>query len=229
MSKTPLSDIYGGAQNFLQLQGRYLHLKYARSVTDLASRSLVTIIKFVLGAVAIIFFSLALALWFGRLLESLPAGFACVGAFYLITLVVWSVLSSKKTANIKDAIVRELAVGVSTYDELVYEQTQIKPKLDAEKENLQQKLLELKLALADIEEKFGGRVDKSSDADTPRQQVGNRIMSTAVNVLLDAFVLPKVGIVKRAVIPMVANAVMRSRFFKSGKLAGLISRIKGKG
>ena len=226
MSKTPLSDIYGGAQNFLQLQGRYLQLKYARAVAEFASRALRTLVTIAITCAALLFFSVALALWFGELLGSLPAGFACVGAFYLLCLVLWNLVSSGRAGNFRDTIVRELDLGVSSYEGLLREQTQLKPRLEEEKKNLLLKLEELKQAIADIEQKFGGGEGRATQ-DNQGEQVGSRVLSTAVNVLLDVFVMPKVGIVKRAVIPLVANTVMRSKFFRSGKLGNLIRRLKG--
>src|SRR5688572_9663574 len=135
-TKTPLTDIYSGAQNYVTLQGRYLQLKYVRTLSDSGHRLFRSAGLAIAALFALFFFSLALGFWLSKTFHSFFLGFAVVGGAYLAALGVFALFVSRREMAIKDRIVRDLDRNMAGYQALLQEQSAVQQMIATQKEEL---------------------------------------------------------------------------------------------
>ena len=86
---TQFRTLFTELQRYVRLQKRYLALDTAEKLVALLSTVAVFLVCFVLGAITLFFFTFALALWIGNMVDNNAGGFLCIGAALMMGLYIF--------------------------------------------------------------------------------------------------------------------------------------------
>lgn len=84
-----IEDLVGHIGQYADARKDMMLLNLAEKSSDGLSKAIVWSVAIVLGAVALFFLSVAAAIWAGERLGSMPDGFAAVGGFYALVLLLF--------------------------------------------------------------------------------------------------------------------------------------------
>ena len=212
-TRTPLSNLAGGAQQYLRLETKALRLKVFLTAADTAFSSLQIAATGIVLAIALALFGVSLALWLTAIMEP-AAAFAVTGAlFVLLAVIAWRLLRSKQE-TVKDRLVAGISGEPSRYGELRAQLAQ----LNAESARLAG---ELETQLRDIGE-TAARIERlfARDENGSSGSMGN-LARSAAGALIRHALLPKAGVAARVVAPLIAGALVRS-----APLAKLLQKVR---
>jgi len=86
---TQFRTLFTELQRYVRLQKRYLALDTAEKLVALLSTVAVVLVCFVLGAITLFFFTFALALWIGNMVDNNAGGFLCIGVALMMGLYIF--------------------------------------------------------------------------------------------------------------------------------------------
>jgi hypothetical protein len=227
--KTLVNSLFTNGSDFIDLKIKSIRLEFYERITSFLSEAINLAIASFLGLFAVFFMSCGLAIWLSEIFNSYKSGFAIVGLFYAGLVVVYLIIqNARKSKTLKNLVLRKVSNKYDDFEQLVKSQEELKLRL-SEKEKL------LKTDFTEVKEKFNkltdeyNRIkgqftkDEGSQAGSPIPRV---IITTAVDFLLNTFVLKNAGIIKRAVFPMIAKALVTSAVLKENKKTSLIENLK---
>jgi hypothetical protein len=224
--RSPVSEIFAGLQDFFTLQGKALQLKFYRSATDTLVKGSRYVALGLTGLAALVFLSAGLAFFISARTGSYATGFTVVGLIYVaLTLVVLLFLNLRQE-NLRDHFLKQFTGNEQGYEHLVKEEAATIVALERRKQEVSHTLSELQESLRKLEERFGPllKTEVQANGETPRG--ASPIVSGIAEFLISTFVLPKAGLVKRLVVPVVTKAVLGSGMLNRGKAGGLLNRLK---
>jgi Putative Actinobacterial Holin-X, holin superfamily III len=93
--KTKLKEFIAHSSQLGETAIKLARIRAIAKTVQISSLSIVLILFSFIAAVALLFLSVALALWLGHLVKSLTAGFLIVGGFYVLLFAVLLLLKDK--------------------------------------------------------------------------------------------------------------------------------------
>ena len=87
-----MDSVVAESKEFIDAQKDYYTLVAAEKAAKGAGSALNTVVALVLLGSVLVFFNIALALWIGEELQSLPLGFVIVGGGYLLAYLIFTLI-----------------------------------------------------------------------------------------------------------------------------------------
>lgn len=231
-TSTLANNIYSGTTDYLQLQAKSLKLEVYERITNVIASGISASLILLFGVFAFLFINFGLAFWLSQTFQSNTLGFFAVGGFYLLVLGLYLVFRNKIAGNkVKNAILLQVSKSHNDYDLLLKEQEVIHAQVDEKEKQIKEDFDALKDNLETLKEDF--RKLKShfvSDEKEGEEHVGPKIPRIAITSLIDLVmskvVLRNAGMVKKLLLPILANTLVTSAVFKENKKISLIENLK---
>jgi hypothetical protein len=217
-------DLYTNTREYINLQTKSVKLEVYERVTNVISSGISTGFIVLFSLFSFLFINFGLAYYLSELFESRPAGFFTVGGFYFVVLGVYLLLRGNVAKNkLKNAILLNVSKTMKDYDEMLKEQEDIHAKVAASEIILKANLDALKQKADDLKGNFIPDPDAHKGPKIPRM-----IMTGAVDLILQKFILKNSGFLIKQILPVVANTLLTSKVFNEEKKTSLIENLKVK-
>ncbi len=225
-----LNGLFSSFSDYYSAQTKYLRSNALLKSADMGARASAAGSVLIIGSFMLLFLSLGAAFWLGEIFLSYKIGFLCVGAFYLLCFAAF--LAGRKKifgTAYKNRILRNISGDQTDYDALAANNEQLRLEASQTETSFKQHLAELKETVNQLQTQLNALREGSPEIETPGAgPITKTVVSNVVSLLLNAFVLKNAGIVKRTIVPMIANSLISGSFPKEGKNGSLLSRLKTK-
>lgn len=199
--QAPLSDFLSGTQRYLELEGRSLRLKAYKATVEGTQAATTFFVSLGLSLLVAAFGGLALAFALALLM---PAPLA-----FLVTSLVFVLLlfAARKfirhTAALRDELTKRITGGeLHAYDQLRQSALQAQQDATQCREELNERLQTIKGKTERLESMLG------SAPSGILSRTARSLAGPALRMALESLILPKAGVVKRAIVPAIAGLVL---------------------
>jgi len=219
-------DIYEHITKYVRLQAKSAQLEVYERLTILLSSGITSSFVILFAFFSFLFINFGLAYWLSENLHSRSAGFTIVGLFYFIVLGAYLLFRKKIARNkVRDVVLLKVSKTMSDYAAMMAEQE----KLHAEVDQLESEIGE---AFQELKASFQQDVPEQDIPETEEQADDKALSRMAITHMVD-FLFKKVlfkngGMLKKQVLPMVANTVVTSTLFNESKGKSLLENLKVK-
>jgi hypothetical protein len=224
-----VNELLLNSSDYFTLKIKSLRLEFYERLTDAVSEGINAIFLLLLSAFTLLFASVALAFWLGKLLSSYTAGFALIAFIYLACSGLFFLIQKKSDRRrLKNKLLLKIAKDLHDYDTLKKTQHEVDEQLKATELKVKQSFKELKTQYELLKDQFekarGSLMGKAHGDDGP--QIPRLLVRSAVELLLNRFFLKNAGFVTRKIVPVITNSIRSSKMFREKKKAGLFENIK---
>lgn len=248
-TSTLVNTIFSTTKEYLALKTKAVRLEIYDHLANILSGAVNVIIISTIGLFAFLFLNIGLAYWLSEALESTKAGFLVLGSVYCVVLGMYFLVRGNIARKVKDAVVVKASGEIiRDYKEMVKEKEMIglelklaeaavRENINEARDNLNTLVEDVKRLKADykkLKSNFVGDDDEpktaESNGEPAHKRVGPKIPRIAITSILDLVMnkvlFKKVGLVKRILLPIIANALVTSTVFKEDKKTSLIENLK---
>lgn len=236
MEKTSalLSNISSGTHDYVQLQSKSIKLEIYERITNIISSGISAAFIILFALVCFLFVNLGIAFWLSELLKSNKLGFFTLGGFYLVVLGIYLLFRKQLAKNrVKDAVLFKVSKTMSDYDLMLKEQDVVHAQVAAAelvlKENfdeLKENIHTLKEDLDNIKHSFGIKNSAEEENNHVGPKLPRMAITSAIDFAIQHVLFKNAGFIKKAILPIVTNALVTSTVFKENKKTSLVENLK---
>jgi hypothetical protein len=223
-----LESLSGSSGKFIELQQKSIRLKFYQKLTG----SLTSVAQLgILAAFAIIaylFLNVALSFTLGKITGSITYGFLISGVLNILFFCIYA-FNRKRIGHstLQNTILRNISGTYSNYEVLTMDLEKTEAELAAATIDLKNDLGSLKKRITELQQQVQKLKDQiSGNGSGEGNGFARSAITTTVEVLLNTFVLKNAGILKRTLVPVIANAFVTSKLFGEKKKSSLIENLK---
>ncbi len=230
-TSTLVNSIYSGATDYLHLQTRSARLELYERITNVIASGISASFIVLFGVFALLFINAGLAFWLSEVFASYKLGFLTVGGFYTVVLAAYLMLRDKIARNkVKDAVLLKVSKTHSDYALLLKEQEEVHAQVAVKEKQIRESFEELRENIETLKEDFNKLKSHFVSEGEGEEKVGPRIPRIAITGLMDLvlqkFVLRHAGLIKKTLVPLLANTLVTSAVFKENKKTSFLENLK---
>jgi hypothetical protein len=230
-TSTLVNSIYSGTTDYLHLQTRSVKLEIYERITNVISSGISMSFIILFGVFSFLFINVGLAFWLSEELASNKLGFLAIGGFYAVVLCVFLLFKDRIAKNkVKNAVLLKVSKSHNDYDLLLKEQAVVHIQVAEKEKQIRENFDELKENIETLKEDFHKLKSHFVSEGEGEEKVGPKIPRIAITGLIDLLlqkvVLRHSGLIKKILVPILANTLVTSTVFNENKKTSLLENLK---